>query len=206
VISQGGEETVVTAKILIVDDDEEYRDLLSKILKKEGYIVRTAENIDAAIEELERESYAIVTVDMKFKTGSTEVIVGEDLLIYLRDKHERTKCIIVSGSPEVSKPGEAANLGRKYGAWLVPKEGLNTAKFVALVKEVLQEVAPAHGKGEENVRVESLQKQLTDHRRTLGRLKEKLAKYTELEAPVSLLNQIEDEEKEIAKLEAELQI
>ena len=53
-------------------------------------------------------------------------------------------------------------------------------------------------------RVISLRKQLTSHRRNLWRLEEKLAKYTELEAPVALLNQIDDEREAIARIEDEL--
>lgn len=193
----------MATKILVVDDDEEYRDLLSNILKRRGYTVRTAENVDAAIEELERDSYAVVTVDMQFKTGATEAIAGEDLLIHLRENYDKTRCIVVSGSPEVSKE-EIADFGRKYGARFVEKQRLNATKFAALVKEVLQEMGAALSEGGGSMKAESLRKQLTSHRRNVWRLEEKLAKHTELEAPITLLNQIEDEKKEIARLEAEL--
>lgn len=52
--------------------------------------------------------------------------------------------------------------------------------------------------------VAAFQRQLAEHKRTLAKLSEKRAKYTELEAPVHLLTQIEDEEQEIACIKDEL--
>jgi hypothetical protein len=48
---------------------------------------------------------------------------------------------------------------------------------------------------------ESLQKQLEVHRRNLCRLELRLAKYTLMDAPLSLLNQIDGEKTAIAELE-----
>ena len=50
-----------------------------------------------------------------------------------------------------------------------------------------------------------LEQELAQHKRNLGKLRLKLAKYTALEAPIHLLNQIEDEEREIGRIEAELE-
>ncbi|MBC8446712.1 MAG: hypothetical protein H8D78_03090 [Chloroflexi bacterium] len=50
-----------------------------------------------------------------------------------------------------------------------------------------------------------LEQELAQHKRNLGKLRLKLAKYTALEAPIHLLNQIEDEEQEIGRIEAELE-
>ena len=49
-----------------------------------------------------------------------------------------------------------------------------------------------------------LEQELAQHKRNLGKLRLKLAQYTTLEAPMHLLNQIEDEEQEIRRIEAEL--
>ena len=53
-------------------------------------------------------------------------------------------------------------------------------------------------------REQTIKERLAQHRRNLAKLQQKLAKYTELDAPVYLLNQIEDEEQEIARLENQL--
>jgi hypothetical protein len=52
---------------------------------------------------------------------------------------------------------------------------------------------------------ESLLRERDQHKRNLYKLREKSAGYGSLETPVSLLNQIEDEERAIARIEVELQ-
>jgi hypothetical protein len=49
-----------------------------------------------------------------------------------------------------------------------------------------------------------LRRERDQHKRNLYKLEEKKAKYGELEAPISVLNQIEDEEREIARIDAAL--
>jgi len=53
-------------------------------------------------------------------------------------------------------------------------------------------------------REQIIKERLAQHKRNLAKLQQKLAKYTELDAPVYLLNQIEDEEREITQLENQL--
>jgi hypothetical protein len=51
---------------------------------------------------------------------------------------------------------------------------------------------------------ELLRRERDQHKRNLYTLQEKKAKYGSLEVPLSVLNQIEDEEREIARLDAAL--
>lgn len=196
---------MATAKILVVDDDKEFRDLLSEILRKERYEVRTAESVEAAMEELERGSYDIVTVDMKYKIGSTEDIAGEELLIHLKANYEGIRCIIISGSPEVEvSRTQAAYFAIKYGAPFVEKHRFNRTEFKRLVKELLEEDATVRSGGGESIKAKSLRKQLDEHQSNLNKLEEQKATFGKGEEPLRLLNQIEAEEREIARLKAEL--
>jgi two-component system response regulator PilR (NtrC family) len=51
--------------ILVVDDEEILRDMLVKILVKEGYAVDTAENGEAALEKLRSKKYELMISDVK---------------------------------------------------------------------------------------------------------------------------------------------
>ena len=52
-------------KILVVDDEQNYRDVLKMILTAKGYTVDTAGNGREALEHLEKESFDVVGSDLK---------------------------------------------------------------------------------------------------------------------------------------------
>ena len=52
-------------RVLVVDDEKVIREILSDFLTMEGYVVRTVEDGDAALRELERRSYNLVISDLK---------------------------------------------------------------------------------------------------------------------------------------------
>ena len=51
--------------ILVVDDEETLRDILVKILDKEGYRIDTAENGEEALEKLRENQYNLMISDVK---------------------------------------------------------------------------------------------------------------------------------------------
>ncbi len=53
------------AKILIVDDEEALRNSLEEILRLEGYSVLSVDNGETALEEIRRESYDLILLDLK---------------------------------------------------------------------------------------------------------------------------------------------
>ena len=56
--------TVVQKRILVVDDDQEIRDLLTVVLEKHGLMVNAASDGGMAIELLREFQYAVVLVDL----------------------------------------------------------------------------------------------------------------------------------------------
>lgn len=79
-------------KVLVVDDDEESRELLSEVLTTNGYAVGVVENADAARSALdEDESYRIVIADLRMPSGS-----GLDLLGDLRRRKSKHELILMS--------------------------------------------------------------------------------------------------------------
>jgi len=78
----GGMVTESKANILVVDDDENYRVLLSEELKDEGYRVTTAKNGKEAIQKLEKEKPELIVLDIVMpKMDGMEAlgrIIGKD--------------------------------------------------------------------------------------------------------------------------------
>ena len=56
--------TVVQKRILVVDDDQEIRELLTAVLEKHGLMVNAAAEGAAAIELLREFQYAVVLIDL----------------------------------------------------------------------------------------------------------------------------------------------
>src|ERR1700690_4447393 len=62
-------------RVLIVDDEKFIRDILADFLGMEGYIVRTAEDGTAALEELNNSHYDLIISDLKMpRMGGIELL------------------------------------------------------------------------------------------------------------------------------------
>jgi len=60
--------------ILVVDDEELIRDMLEEVFHRAGYVVRTAEDAEKAIDILREESIMVMYLDLKLpKMSGTEL-------------------------------------------------------------------------------------------------------------------------------------
>lgn len=78
-------------KILAVDDEENFLKLLSRTLRKEGYVVRTAKDGREALKILERERFDLALVDIRM-TPVNGLIVLEKI----KAAYPLTKVIIMT--------------------------------------------------------------------------------------------------------------
>lgn len=79
-------------RILIVDDDESVRDVISVLLREEGYACAVASGADMALDLVEQEETPLVISDMKMP--------GKDglwLLEAMRERHPDTSVIMLTG-------------------------------------------------------------------------------------------------------------
>jgi DNA-binding NtrC family response regulator len=79
------------ATILVADDDTTCRDSIQKVLEREGHTVRTAENVDGALEALQVDHFDLVVCDYRMP-GKT----GIDLLIEMRRQHSSVPVLMIS--------------------------------------------------------------------------------------------------------------
>ena len=62
-------------RVLVADDEKVIREILSDFLTMEGYVVRTVEDGQAALDELEQRSYNLVITDLKMpRMGGIELL------------------------------------------------------------------------------------------------------------------------------------
>ena len=93
-------------RILVVDDDEVFRDELASFLSDEGHPSSTAPSARKALEILEGEEFDVVFTDLKMPRQS-----GLDLLREIRRHWPRTYVVMVTGFATVPTAVEAMKLG-----------------------------------------------------------------------------------------------
>lgn len=94
-------------RILVVDDEEEVRDVIQKALSKSGeYRVDTASSGSQALDLLQKSTYHLMFVDIKMPGMD-----GLELIKKAKDLHKDIKTVIITGYPSKENAIEALNLG-----------------------------------------------------------------------------------------------
>ncbi|MGE5322370.1 MAG: response regulator [Actinomycetota bacterium] len=92
--------------ILLADDDAQLATFLSKSLEGAGYSVHTALDEESVLEELKRQNYQLIILDLNF--GRTD---GLSLLERLRTEGLETPVMVLSARNHVTDRIESLNLG-----------------------------------------------------------------------------------------------
>jgi len=95
-----------TVRILIIDDDENIRKVLSTILEEEGYEVESVDTAKKAIEKTRRKFYNLALIDIRLPD-----MEGIELLTRMKDTTPKMRKIIITGYPTLQNAVEAVNRG-----------------------------------------------------------------------------------------------
>jgi len=95
-----------TARILIVDDDEDIRKVLTTILEDEGYIVDSVGTAKKAIAKTGKKFYNLALIDIRLPD-----MEGIELLTRMKDTTPKMRKIIITGYPTLQNAVEAVNRG-----------------------------------------------------------------------------------------------
>lgn len=96
----------MTMKILIVEDEESLRDIMSRTLKKEGHVTETAGDYASAMEKLGVYSYDCVLLDIMLPGGS-----GLDILSHIKKTNKKLNVIIISAKDSIDDKVAGLELG-----------------------------------------------------------------------------------------------
>lgn len=120
----------MTTTVLIVDDNEMNRDVLSRRLQREGYLVSTAEDGVKAISMLSAEKYDIVLLDImmpdmdgfetlrSMRNQQLGVDVPVIMLTSVNEMDDVKKCIGLGAKDYVLKPYNMDDLKRRMEKFL----------------------------------------------------------------------------------------
>ncbi|RLI16133.1 hypothetical protein DRO41_02710 [Candidatus Bathyarchaeota archaeon] len=117
------------ARILVVDDDENIRKVLTKILEDEGYTVESVGTAKEAIERTKRKFYNLALIDIRLPD-----MEGVKLLTKIRDTTPKMRKIIITGYPTLRNAIEAVNKGAD--AYIVKPFDMD--KALNVIKEQLK--------------------------------------------------------------------
>jgi len=100
----------VSDTILLVDDQPEVRDYVSKILTKKGYSVEAEGSPDGALDKFKRmaEDLALVILDLDLGTG---VMSGLEVLEKMKEEQPQVPVIILTGKGTIETAVKALKLG-----------------------------------------------------------------------------------------------
>ncbi|MGE5313965.1 MAG: response regulator [Acidobacteriota bacterium] len=92
--------------VLVVDDEDALRSVLSTELLSEGYTVDTAADGDDAIAVLQQKSFDLVLLDIKMPR-----VDGFEVLRFIKQRYPSTKVIMLTGFADLKNAIESKKLG-----------------------------------------------------------------------------------------------
>ena len=121
--------TPLNAPVLVVDDEEDLRDLIEMTLLKMGLEVDTADGVIAAKKKLDSQPYALVLTDMRMPDGS-----GLEVVEYLQEKNLDIPIAIITAYGNADQ----AVMALKAGAFDYIQKPVTLAQLRSLVKSALK--------------------------------------------------------------------
>ena len=120
------------AAILIVDDEENLRKLLARIIELEGYAVRQAPNAKSALKILERESIQVVICDVKLPDAN-----GVELTSRIKSSFPDTEVIVLTAFGTIEDGVRAM----KNGAFDYLTKGEHQDKIIPLLAKASEKAS-----------------------------------------------------------------
>jgi DNA-binding NtrC family response regulator len=94
------------ARILVVDDDENIRKVLTAILEDEGYDIEAVGTAKEAVEKSKKKFYNLALIDIRLPD-----MEGIELLTKIKDTTPKMRKIIITGYPTLQNAVDAVNRG-----------------------------------------------------------------------------------------------
>ena len=117
--------------ILITDDERDIRELISDILKDEGFTTRLAANADQCMAEIAKEKPALMILDIWLKDSHMD---GIDILKSVKRDHPEIPIVIISGHGNI----EIAVAAIKQGAYDFIEKPFNIDQLMVVIRRAME--------------------------------------------------------------------
>lgn len=119
------------ADILIVDDERDIRELISDILQDDGYATRLAANADECLDQIAKETPALMILDIWLKDSRMD---GIDILKTVKRDHPEIPIVIISGHGNI----EIAVAAIKQGAYDFIEKPFNIDQLMVVIGRAME--------------------------------------------------------------------
>jgi DNA-binding NtrC family response regulator len=119
-----------TSRILVVDDEEALRSVLSTELVNSGYEVSTAADGDEAISSVQNKKFDLVLLDIKMPR-----VDGFEVLKFIKKSYPSTKVIMLTGFADLKNAIES----KKHGAEDFVSKPYDLVDLLTTIERVLSE-------------------------------------------------------------------
>lgn len=117
--------------ILIVDDERDIRELISDILRDEGFSTRLAANSDQAVAELNAAEPTLMILDIWLKDSKMD---GIDILKQVKRNNPEVPVVIISGHGNI----EIAVAAIKQGAYDFIEKPFNIDQLLVVIRRAME--------------------------------------------------------------------
>lgn len=121
----------MASDILVVDDEEDIRELVAGILEDEGYVVRTAKDADDALASIEQRRPQLVLLDIWLEGSRLD---GLALLDVIKEQHPNLPVVMISGHGNI----ETAVAAIKQGAYDFIEKPFNADRLVVVASRAIE--------------------------------------------------------------------
>ena len=126
--------------VLVVDDDDVFRERLARALRERGYDVRTAADAERAKQAAKEDSPEMAVVDLRMPGGS-----GLELVRALKSIDASTKVVVLTGYGSIATAIEAMRLGATH---YLSKPATADEVLAAFRRDALTPLEPIDAPGE----------------------------------------------------------
>ena len=98
----------MSAEILIVDDNNDIRNIINELILDAGYQTRIAANYNQALTEIDKKLPDVAILDVKLDKGDND---GIELLVHLKKINDDVPVIMISGHANVQMAIDSLKLG-----------------------------------------------------------------------------------------------
>lgn len=120
--------TKAKARVLVVDDEDDLRTLLTDIVIKAGYEAATASDGEEAIGMVKKTKFDVALLDIQMPNKS-----GIEVLKFIQENSKETKAIILTGYADLKHAMEA----REFGAQDFISKPYKLEDVLTTIKRVL---------------------------------------------------------------------
>ena len=121
----------MNAEILIVDDNNDIRNIINELIIDAGYITRIAANYNQALTEIDKKLPDVAILDVKLDKGDND---GIELLSHIKKKNKDVPVIIISGHANI----EMAIKSLQNGAFEFIEKPFDQERLINFVKRAVE--------------------------------------------------------------------